>query len=60
MFKEPLAQPDRVHLTPSGYQLAADAIYKEIIRGYLSETLKEWRSVWNGFSAGRNADAIEE
>ncbi len=30
----PLAQPDRVHLTRSGYLLVADALYTELMRGY--------------------------
>ncbi|HZS05829.1 MAG TPA: GDSL-type esterase/lipase family protein [Blastocatellia bacterium] len=30
----PLAQPDRVHLTRSGYLLVADELYAELMRGY--------------------------
>jgi lysophospholipase L1-like esterase len=31
----PLAQGDRVHLTARGYSLAAQALYKELMRGYV-------------------------
>ncbi len=30
-----LAQPDRVHLTRSGYRLVAEMFYEELMRGYL-------------------------
>lgn len=30
-----LAQPDRVHLTRSGYKLVAQMLYEELMRGYL-------------------------
>ena len=30
-----LAQPDRVHLTRSGYRLVAQMLYEELMRGYL-------------------------
>lgn len=36
----PLAQADRVHLTPAGYRLVADALYAELRDGY-AEYLKE-------------------
>ena len=35
---ERLAQPDRVHLTKAGYRLVADALYSEMMRGYLQTT----------------------
>jgi lysophospholipase L1-like esterase len=35
---ERLAQPDRVHLTTAGYRLVADALYSEMMRGYLQTT----------------------
>jgi lysophospholipase L1-like esterase len=34
-LREPLAQPDRVHLTSAGYRLVADWINSELMRGYL-------------------------
>ena len=34
---QPLAQPDRVHLTREGYRLAAEMLYAELMRGYLWE-----------------------
>jgi lysophospholipase L1-like esterase len=33
-----LAQADRVHLTGTGYRLIAEAIYAELMRGYLAST----------------------
>jgi lysophospholipase L1-like esterase len=30
-----LAQPDRAHLTRSGYRLVGDTLYRELMRGYL-------------------------
>lgn len=35
-----LAQSDRVHLTQSGYRLVAEALYKELMRGYLWSLLE--------------------
>ena len=34
---QPLAQPDRVHLTREGYRLEAEMLYAELMRGYLWE-----------------------
>jgi lysophospholipase L1-like esterase len=38
-----LAQPDRVHLTSTGYRLVADWLYSELMKGLL-ETISEVRS----------------
>ena len=35
---QPLAQPDRVHLTSAGYRLVADGLYQRMMRGYLQAT----------------------
>lgn len=32
---QPLAQPDRVHLTTAGYRLVADQLYSELMSGFL-------------------------
>jgi len=40
---EPLVQRDRVHLTRTGYRLAADSLYREIVRGYLA-------AIWRGLT----------
>ena len=41
---EPSAQPDRVHLTRSGYRLVADMLYSELMRGFIESI---WRALWN-------------
>ena len=40
-----LAQADRVHLTGTGYRLIAEAIYAELMRGYLASTQTRERVV---------------
>jgi lysophospholipase L1-like esterase len=40
---QPLAQPDRVHLTSAGYRLVADWLYSELMSGYL-QTISDVRS----------------
>ena len=35
---QPLAQPDRVHLTSAGYKLVADWLYQQMISGYVQAT----------------------
>ncbi len=37
---QPLAQPDRVHLTSAGYRLAADWLYSQLMNGFL-QTVSE-------------------
>jgi lysophospholipase L1-like esterase len=32
----PLAQPDHVHLTQTGYRMVAEWIYAELMRGFLA------------------------
>jgi lysophospholipase L1-like esterase len=39
--KHSLAQKDRVHLTTAGYQLVAERLYAELMRGYLAGLPKE-------------------
>lgn len=40
---QPLAQPDRVHLTSPGYRLVSDWLYSELMSGYL-QTISDVRS----------------
>jgi lysophospholipase L1-like esterase len=46
---EPLAQPDRVHLSKSGYKLVAEAFYHELMRGYLQALWKDRWVFWCRF-----------
>jgi lysophospholipase L1-like esterase len=40
-LREPLAQPDRVHLTQQGYALEAGWLYSEFLAGYSNRRRKE-------------------
>jgi lysophospholipase L1-like esterase len=46
---QPLAQPDRVHLTPAGYRLVAETLYRELMRSYLQFI---WRTIWKRWGLG--------
>lgn len=52
---EPLAQRDRVHLTALGYSLAAEALYREIIHGYLRAVWKAIQTVPRAVATGRRS-----
>jgi lysophospholipase L1-like esterase len=41
--RPPLAQADRVHLTAAGYRLVADALYKELLDGYVEHQKQQNR-----------------
>jgi len=43
---EPLAQPDRVHLTRFGYQSVAEMLYPELMGGFLQSVWQTIRNEW--------------
>jgi lysophospholipase L1-like esterase len=45
-----LAQADRAHLTRAGYQVVADALYQELMRGYWRSL---WQTIWQRQNEGR-------
>lgn len=49
----PLAQKDRVHLTPDGYRLVSSAFYRELTEQYMQMLWQEsWRNWWPLFRIG--------